>query len=70
MPYIKEPRKIGVGVSFDEVTLRRIDALGGGEARTRSAFVMDMVEVGLETRFGPEWRTIADARVETQEPAA
>lgn len=47
------------GVSFDAELAERLDVLQpkrGG----RSQFICDTLEIGLERRFGPDWREMAD----------
>lgn len=65
MPYPKQPppdRKRGVGVSLHPLTIRRVDALAGGNGK-RSEFLGETIEVGLAARFGENWRELADGQI-------
>jgi hypothetical protein len=57
------PRKIErrrtFGISLDPELAERIDVLQPKIGR-RSMFIADTLEIGLERRFGPNWREMAD----------
>lgn len=73
----KEPhrRRKAFGVSMPIEDVERMDALAnitypnGGEGK-RSQFIVEALFLGLERRFGANWREIADGRRERQEVAA
>ena len=60
-----EQRKKPIGVSLPMVEVDRFDALAettypnGGEGK-RSQFIAEAIFLGLERRFGPNWRELAD----------
>lgn len=65
MPYPKQPdhlKKRGVGVSLDDLTIRRIDALHKGIGR-RSDLLRRAVLIGLASIFGKDWEKKADALI-------
>ena len=69
MPYVKQANKIGVGISFDPDTLRRIDALVDGGGRKRSAFISELIVAGLVHQIGPDWFIQADRILAKEEKA-
>ena len=68
MPYPRQSddlKKRGIGISLDGLTIRRIDALHDGTGR-RSDFLRSVVLAGLVQLYGPEWESLADARMDTE----
>jgi len=63
----KELKKKGVGVSLTTETIRLADALSRGVGK-RSEFLGEMVVIGLEHRYGLNWKAIAAAIAEADEP--
>jgi metal-responsive CopG/Arc/MetJ family transcriptional regulator len=52
-------RRRTFGISLDPELAERIDVLQPKIGR-RSMFIADTLEIGLERRFGPNWREMAD----------
>lgn len=75
MPYPPNPSPDGeirktFGLSLEPELARRIDALAGFKRGRRSQFICDTLEIGLERRFGPNWQTLADEKIEAIEREA
>lgn len=60
MVYHPKPRQRRTfGFSIEPELADRIDAFEPKRGR-RSQFISDTIELGLERRFGPNWREMAD----------
>lgn len=60
MVYLPKPKQRRTfGFSLEPELADRIDAFEPKRGR-RSQFIADTIELGLERRFGPNWRDMAD----------
>lgn len=71
-----DKRKKAFGISLTQEEVDRLDALAdrayatGGNGK-RSMFIVETLFIGLERRYGPNWRELADEiRTVKKEPVA